>query len=748
MSKHGDVALEVLPGAPQGRLPDELLPPPEPGDDEPSLREYLDVLVGARKLIVAAVVAAAALGGAYALLATPVYRSDALVQVEDHKAGTGLLGDLTAAFGDSTPAEAEIEILRSRAIVGDAVDGLRLDLVARPRRFPLLGGFLARRHDAEGGVAAAFLGLSSFGWGGEQLKLDRLDLPDRLYGKPLTLVAGDGGRYTLRDPDGQTVLEGEVGKAAAGNGAGAFVAELVARPGTEFRVARLRRDTAISDLQEQLRISEKGKKTGILQLALEGDDPARVAAILDSLSRAYVRRNVERKSAEAEKTLAFLEAQLPELRGNLDAAETEYESYRARKGGVDVSLETQAAVTRAVEIEKALSEVQVEYAALRLKFTETHPALVALANKIRRLDSERATLDERLKKLPEAEMESARRMRDVKVANELYLMLLNKAQELKVVKEGTIGNVRILDAAIVPVEPVAPKRARVLALALFLGLAGGVGLAFARRAFDQGVEDPEALERATGIGVHASVPFSERQVEADRRARRERVPVPILADVDPKDLAVESLRSLRTSLQFALFEASSGIVSLSGPAPAVGKSFVSANLAHLLGEAGKQVVVVDADLRRGHLHEYYGTDRARGLSDVIGGHVSVDEAIRPTSSNNVRFLPTGTVPPNPAELLSSERFARLLQELAGRFEIVLLDTPPILAVTDAAVIGRHASVNLLVLRAGEHPLREIAASLRAFARGGVRVHGLVLNGVHLDRGLGRRNGYHYQYRYG
>ncbi len=136
MSKRGDVALEVIPGAPQGRVPDELIPPPDPGEDEPSLREYLDVLVGERRLIAAVVVAATVLGGAYALLATPIYRSDVLVQVEDQKAGTGLLGDLTAAFGDSTPAETEIEILRSRAIVGDVVDELKLDLVARPRRFP------------------------------------------------------------------------------------------------------------------------------------------------------------------------------------------------------------------------------------------------------------------------------------------------------------------------------------------------------------------------------------------------------------------------------------------------------------------------------------------------------------------------------------------------------------------------------------------------------------------------------------
>jgi tyrosine-protein kinase Etk/Wzc len=314
------------------------------------------------------------------------------------------------------------------------------------------------------------------------------------------------------------------------------------------------------------------------------------------------------------------------------------------------------------------------------------------------------------------------------------------------VKEGTLGNVRILDAAIVPVKPVAPKKARVLALSLLLGLAGGVALAFARRALDQGIEDPEVLEREFSIGVHASVPQSARQRIVASRARPGEG-IPVLARVGSDDLAVESLRSLRTSLQFALLEATSNIVTVGGPAPNVGKSFVTVNLAHLLGEAGKRVLVVDADMRRGHLHRYYAGERAPGLSDVIAGAASLADAVRETASHNVHFLATGAIPPNPSELLASERFARTLAQLSAGYDLVLLDTPPILAVTDAAILGRLAGVNLLVLRAGRHPLREITAALRALGRGGVRVHGFVLNGVQLDRGLGRKNTFHYQYKY-
>ncbi len=748
--KRGDFALEVLkqPAAePLQHVPPEEIPlPPEPAGDEVSLREYLDVVVQGRWIIAAAVGAALAVGVAYAVLASPVYRSDALVQVEDRKNGKGLLGDLGMMFNDASPAETEIEILRSRAILGQVVDELKLDVVAKPRRFPIVGSALARRHRGDA-VAGAFFGFGRYGWGGERIAVDRLAVPAELLGLPLTLVAGEGGRYAVLGPQDEPLVEGEVGKAASGRGMDMFVSELRARPGLEFAIARRTRDAAVGDLQADLRISEKGKKTGILQIALDGGSAQRVAAILDSLSRAYVRQNVERKSAEAEKTLEFLETQLPILRANLDAAEAAMETYRAQKGGIDVTLETQAAVGRAVEIEKAASELEVEYAALRQKFTDSHPALVAIAQKIRRLGAERASVEARMKKLPASELESARRLRDVKVANELYLTVLDKAQELKVVKEGTIGNVRILDAAIVPVKPVSPQKLPTVALSLVLGGVLGVAGAFARRALDQGVEDPDAVERATGIGVHASVPHSSGHAETERRARREHKPLALLAAADPKDLAIESLRSLRTSLQFALFESRNAIVAIGGPAPGVGKSFVTANLAHLLGEAGRRVLVVDADLRRGRLHGYFATDRGRGLSDLIGGTASVDEAVRETGSQNVRFLPTGTIPPNPAELLGSDRFQRVLGDLATRYDVVLVDTPPVLAVTDGALIGRQAGVNLLVLRAGAHPVREIVAALRILARNGVRVQGLVMNDVRLDRGLGRRNAYHYQYKY-
>ncbi len=731
---------------PRARIEDVSLPP-DADADHISLADMLDTCIAGRWLIAAAVAVALAGGIAYALLATPIFRSDALVHVEDNKAAKGMLGDLSSLLGDAAVADTEIEILSSRFVIGEVVKALHLDIVATATRFPIVGGAIARRH-AGGGVAPAPMGLRRYGWGGERIRVDRLEVPAALVGERLELIAGEAGRYTVRGPDGAPLVEGEVGKPASGDGVELFVSELAARPGLVFQLVRVRHDDAVLQLQERLRIREKGKKTGILQLELDGESAERIAATVDALSRAYLRQNVDRRSAEAAKTLEFLEQQLPLQRASLERAEAEYERHRVRTGALDVTLEAQAAVARVAELEKAASELRVEAAALRGRFTDEHPALAAVGMRLRRLEQERDALDARLRKLPAAELESVRRMRDVKVASEIYLSLLNNAQTLKVIKEGTIGNVRILDAAVIPSRPVSPRKPAAVLLALVLGLAAGVGAAFLRRSFDDGVEDPDALERSVGVPVHASIPFSDFQVEHERRARREHRALPLLASDAPAELAVEALRSLRTSLQFALVEARNNVVALSGPAPGVGKSFVSANVAHLLGEAGKRVVIVDADLRRGALHRHFGGERHPGLSDVIGGALPLDAALRDTRSANVRFVASGTIPPNPAELLGSDRFRVLLEDLAGRFDLVIVDTPPILAVTDAALVGRHAGVNLLVVRAGAHPLREISAAVRAFSRNGVRVQGVVMNGVRLDRGLGRRSAYHYQYRYG
>ena len=525
-----------------------------------------------------------------------------------------------------------------------------------------------------------------------------------------------------------------------------FVQSLRARPSTQFRLIAHRRDDVVAALQGALRISEKGKKTGIIEVALDGPDRQKVAETLDSLARHYVRQNVNRRSADAQQQLAFIESQLPDLRAKLDKAETAIKDYQSRHGQVNLSLETEAEVSRAADTEKRLSELQLERVALRQRFTDKHPAMIALDEKIARIHAERHAVEERLRKIPDSELESARLLRDVKVATEMYMTLLNTAQQLKVVRSGMIGNVRILDTAIVPSTPSEPKTKRVLGLALLIGLALGIAAAFMRRALDAGLDDPEAIENALRLPIYASIPVSA--VEDDhRRKRRRGQGTPCLASLEVKEVAIESIRSLRTSLQFALVDSKNKVVAITGPSPGVGKSFVTSNLAHLVGETGKRVLVVDGDLRRGHQHRAFGGGREGGLSEVIGGSRTLAETIRETSSPNVWLLSSGRIPPNPAELVASDRLERIMEEASERFDLVVIDTPPVLAVTDAVLVARTAGVILMIMKAGEHPMRELQAAIRSFTRNGLRVSGLVLNQVSLRRGVGRAGAYYYQYRY-
>jgi tyrosine-protein kinase Etk/Wzc len=390
-------------------------------------------------------------------------------------------------------------------------------------------------------------------------------------------------------------------------------------------------------------------------------------------------------------------------------------------------------------VEKGISDLQVQLVDLHHRFTDGHPLVSTLKRKSAELEAEKERLERRMKSLPATELDSARLMRDAKVATELYLVLLNKAQELRVVKEGTVGNVRILDTAVVPIQPVGPAPLRLFALAAVVGLAAGIGLAFLRQDLAGGIEDPEEVERRIGLPVYAIVPHSVRE-ERLARIRRKARRASLLAGAASRDPAVEAVRSLRTALQFALVKAPNQVVAILGPAPAVGRSFVAANLAAVAAETGKRVVVIDCDMRNARLHRYLGVSGHPGLSELLGGTVAIHEAIRPSGIPGLDLLAAGGSPPNPSALLSGDRFVRIVAELAAQYDHVFLDTPPVLAVTDAAIVGRVAGVNLLVLGARRRSCREGAAAVKTFEQAGARLGGVVLNDV--CRAMSRRRRYH------
>ena len=484
-----------------------------------------------------------------------------------------------------SPVAAEIEILRSRSVLGAVVDNLQLDINVWPEHAPLIGAALARRMPADERPLA---------------QVDTLDVPDSWRGAMMQLIVTHTDRYELLDEEGEVLARGSVGNVTSFPVGGdeqvtLFVSELQGEIGQVFWISRSPRISAIESLQSALSVGERGDWSGILGISVEGADKDSITAQVNEIANVYVRQNVERKSAEAQKTLEFLDDQLPLVRRNMEAAELALNSYRLEKGSIDLPLETQTVLQTIVTIEGQLNQLRQEREKVTLAFTIEHPTVIALDRQIGQLNAQLDNLNSQVRDLPSTQQELLRLIRDVEVNTALYTSLLDTAQELRVVKAGTIGNVRVIDYAVTPTYPIKPSKFRILLLSLLLGGFLGVAAAFARKALRSGVEDPDLVEKHVNVPVYAVVSHSRKQHRLFRDLTNNGGKRAILAAEAPSDPAIESLRNLRTALHFGMMNVKNNVVMIAGPSPDVGKSFVSVNLAAVLASNEKKV---SADRRR------------------------------------------------------------------------------------------------------------------------------------------------------
>lgn len=707
-------------------------------EEDLDLINFLSVIYDSRWLIAIVVCVVTALSVMYAFLAKPIYEANVIVQVEDSDfSAKNLLGDLSPLLDAKSATTAEIELIRSRLVLTNAVSSLRLFIVATPKYFPIFGSWLAGHNEGalmeapKGTIANPFLGLDSFAWGGESIDTSEFNVPSTYWEKEFTVVKRGGDKYELFAPNGDLVLKGTVGQQAVGSVDDGRVSltlkSLHARASTKFTLIRNSELDTVEKLQDNLKIEEQGKQSGILSVTLQGPSPLLTQATLNALSAEYVKQNLDLKSADAAKTITFLEKQLPELKKELDEAEEKYNQFRNKSGTINLSEEAKLILQQSVDSKAALLDMEQKRLELAQRFTPSHPSVVALDSQIASAKEQVNALSSRIATLPNVEQSALRLMRDVAVDTDLYTGLLNNTQQLRVLKAGKVGNVRVVDYAQLSEKPVKPKKTIAIALGIVLGFVFGISAAFVRKSLRGGVESGDAIERATGLAVYAAIPHSEQQRRLNTAIGRHEGGLQILAAQCPDDVTVESLRSLRTSLQFAMLDAPNNIVVVTGPSPGVGKSFVSSNLATVLATSGQKVLLIDLDLRRGHVHDFFGVDRVGGITELISGTKTLDNVVHSEILPNLDFISTGATPPHPSELLLNRRFAEKLTELSDRYDIVILDTPPILAVTDAAIVGKYAGTTLLALRHGKHPMGEIVESVRRLRQAGVSLKGVLLN---------------------
>ncbi|HBR2076877.1 TPA: polysaccharide biosynthesis tyrosine autokinase [Klebsiella quasipneumoniae subsp. quasipneumoniae] len=688
-----------------------------------------------RKLIISVTSLFTLIALIYAIFATPIYQADALIQVEQKQANA-ILSNLTQMLPDSQPQSApEIALIQSRMILGKTVDDLNLQARVKEKYFPLLGrGFARLMGNKEGNISISRLYING----------DDTEEPK------VILTVKDKNNYSIQM--GDTVFSGKVGELLEENGISLKVDSIDAAPGNEFVVAYVSRLKAITDLQDSLIVADQGKDTGMLTLSLTGDNPLLIERILNSVSENYLAQNIARQAAQDAKSLEFLSKQLPQVRGDLDLSEDKLNQYRRLNDSVDLSLEAKAVLDQIVNVDNQLNELTFRESEISQLYTKEHPTYKALMEKRKTLQDEKIKLNKRVSAMPETQQEILRLSRDVESGRAVYMQLLNRQQELNIAKSSAIGNVRIIDDAVTQTKPVKPKKILILLAGIVFGGMVSVGLVLLRVLLRRGIETPEQLEEV-GINVYASIPvaetFTKNNLQGKGSTKKVFNEIPSFLAVDnPADLAIEAIRGLRTSLHFAMMEARNNILMISGASPNAGKTFVSSNLAAVIAQTGKKVLFIDTDMRKGYTHKLFNENNSNGLSDILSGKTEISLAIKTIKSAGFDYISRGMVPPNPAELLMNKRFGDLLEWANNNYDIVVLDTPPILAVTDAAVIGHYVGTTLLVARFELNTAKEIEVSIKRFEQTGIIVKGCILNGVVKKASSYYGYGYnHYGYSY-
>lgn len=717
-------------------------------DDDIDFGYLFGQLLDNKWLIIGSALLALVLGVLFGMLSTPIYKGDTLLQIEKKSSGVPGLSELNQVFEQEASAAAEIEILRSRMVLGEVIEELKMNIQVEPDRPQYIGRFMAPD------PAPAFVPKPLFaGFRDSEtfVTVTSFTVPERLQGRVFTLRQENGipalylGDVLIASAPAGDKLKSEDGSIQLDINEWQFGNE----PLNLIKVADV---AAINRLRGALSIREVGK-TGMLSLEMTGPSKERIKATLDAISEAYLLQNVKRRSAEAENSLEFLGEQLPEIKDKLTEFEEKLNAYRLQSESVDLSMETQSVLQQSVDIEAKINELKAKEEEVATRFTKEHPAYQSLLRQKASLIDQKRALDSQIKELPETQQEILRLMRDVEVTQQIYVGLLNKVQELRILKAGTVGSVRIIDKALVQPSPIKPKKALVAIMAALIGGMGAAGLVLLRGLLNKGIESPDKLEEQ-GVAVYATVPLSEQQLKASRllslkqrrarKAKSEAAPIPLLAQNNPTDLAIEALRSLRTSLHFAMMDADNKTLMITGPSPGVGKSFVSANLGAVLAQTGQRVLVIDADMRKGHLHRYFQAESQPGLSAYLSGQANKEDIIQSSMIDKLDFIGRGKAPPNPSELLMHERFRTLMESLSDDYDLILVDTPPILAVTDAAIVGQLAGSSLLVTRFGVNSVKEVDVALTRFAQNNVEIRGAILNCM--ERRATNEYGY-YAYEY-
>ncbi|MEX5852752.1 polysaccharide biosynthesis tyrosine autokinase [Providencia huaxiensis] len=653
------------------------------------------------------------LAAVYNFLATPIYQANATLQY-DKASQVSLVNQMSEMMplsSSGSQVDSEIEVIKSRMVLGKTVANLNLDTQIVP------AGFFAQ-----------------FLRGDAKIEISFYNGPEQFIGEPATLTYLGNNQYSL-NIDGK-VLEGEVGKLLSQGDISLLISSITAEAGQEFTLVKNASYSTIDNLRKTLTIAEVGKGTGIISMDIKGPDKAENVKILNSIIQNYVEQNTERKKEVTNNTLLFLDEYLPKIKIKLDNYENQLNTFRKKNESIDLSLEAKAALDTALQVEEKLNELTFKEVEIQQLYTRNHPAYQSLLDKRQQLLREKEKISKNIQKLPNTQQQIVRLTRDVESEQAIYNQLVAKQQELSVLNSGITADVRIIDSAESQPNAVAPKKALILVLAAILGFIVGCTYVIARELFNNKIKGTEDID-ALGINVYATIPFSSYEKKLIAEGKKHP-----LALENPADTAVEAIRSLRTSVYFSVMNQGNNLVMVTSASPGVGKSFVTSNMAVVLANAGKKVLLIDTDLRKGRIHKSFGLSNKLGLSDYLSQSDTSQPNIHNSVIENLDVICRGKNVTHSSELLMSERFKRLLDTVKGQYDIVVFDTAPILAITDSAIIGKYVGTSLLIAYYGVNTVKDIELSLKRFKQNDIEITGVILNGIDA-----KSDDYNYVYEY-
>lgn len=645
----------------------------------------------------------------YTFLMSPIYEASSTLHIKDDKGKGLLLGELS--LNTTNPINAELEILKSRTNSEQVVKRLHLDWQITGKS--------------------------------DGLEFKLLEFTSTAK-KPVYLIElTDADSFTVEDDDGKIVGQGKTGVLLLGKGVNILLNELKGKKGDSFHLSLLSFDDTVTGLQSGIKAVEQGRQTSIIRVSYNSTNAALARDIVNNLVQVYLEQAVGFKSEEAGRAVGFMGEQLQLLRTELDSSEKDLEAYKNTSGAIRLDSEAMALIGKISDLERARTELEVQKRALSTEYTEAHPAVKTITQKHEMIKRQLAAYEKGMRNLPKAERDLAKLTRISKVNADIYTFLLQKHEEARIAKASTISNINIVDPAIAPNKPIKPNKAQNLLLGLIIGLALGVGLAFFQEYLDDTIKNTDQVKQVMGMPLLAVIPHIS-VMESSANVKEE---ISLITQAEPKSAVAEAFRALRTSLHFSSINREKKIMLVTSTFPQEGKSTIASNLASILSQTGARVLIIDCDLRRSSLHEKFGHAKTPGLSEILTGDVTFADAKHNTGISGLDLISAGITPPNPSELLGSEPMRQFLLTQRENYDHIVIDAPPVLAVSDAPVLTAVADVVVLVMEAGRVPIKLAQHMRDMLATINAPVAGLVFND---KTGKGESYGYYggSYYRYG